>query len=73
MGLSFAIYGAGAAESGRHIYRATRLTAEELVPLFEAREEDAASVGNQHRERLTTFREVLDYYEKGLRFSTDED
>lgn len=64
--------GQGPQNQGRHIYRATRLTAEELAPVFDAREEDAASVGNRHRQRLTTFREILDYYERGLRFSTDD-
>ena len=36
--------------------------------LFEARTEQFVGVGNAEREQLMSFREVLKYYEEGLRF-----
>lgn len=60
--------GQGAQNQGRHIYRATRYTGAELEALFEARTEQFVGVGNAEREQLMSFREVLKYYEEGLRF-----
>ena len=64
--------GQGPQNQGRHVYRATRLTEDELAPLFDAREGDQAGIGDQDRNRLTSFRDVLKYYEDGFRFSTDD-
>ena len=63
--------GQGPQNQGRHVYRATRLTADELKPLFDVRESDFVGVGDENRNRLMDFRDVLNYYEDGFRFSTE--
>ena len=64
--------GQGPQNQGRHIYRATRLTADQLAPIFDAREADAVGIGDRNRNRLTNFRDVLAFYDGGLKFSTDD-
>jgi len=58
--------GQGPGNQGRHVYRATRYTADEVAPLFRARTEDIVAVADTDRRRLTSFQETLRYYQKGL-------
>jgi len=59
--------GQGPENEGRHIYRATRYTEAEVEPLFVSRTEKIIAVADSERKRLTSFREVLKFYQAGFR------
>lgn len=58
--------GQGPENQGRHIYRATRYTEAEVEPLLASRREEIIAVADSGRRRLTTFREVLRFYQEGF-------
>jgi len=58
--------GQGPENQGRHIYRATRYTEAEVEPLFVSRTEEINYVADAKRKPLTSFREVLEFYQAGF-------
>jgi hypothetical protein len=58
--------GQGEAHQGRHVYRATRYTEEQLKPIFESRTEKITAVADGSRKPLNTFMEAMRFYQKGL-------
>jgi len=58
--------GQGPENQGRHIYRATRYTEAEVEPLFASRAEEIIAVADSERKRLTSFRQVLKFYQDGF-------
>jgi len=58
--------GQGPENQGRHIYRATRYTEAEVEPLFVSRTEEITCVADSERKPLTSFREVLEFYQAGF-------
>jgi len=58
--------GQGPSTQGRHIYRATRYSEEDVLPVLETRNDRIASCGDDSGKPLTTFKEVLAYYQRAL-------
>jgi len=58
--------GQGPENQGRHIYRATRYTEEEVCPLLQSRTERIVGVADAKGEALTTFTDALKYYQRSL-------
>jgi hypothetical protein len=58
--------GQGEGNQGRHIYRATRYSEEEVKPLFSSRRERITAVADGSGRRLETFGEALRFYQSGL-------
>jgi hypothetical protein len=59
--------GQGPGTQGRHVYRATRYTDEQVEPVFEARRDEAVvSVAYANHTRVRTFPEALRFYRDGL-------
>jgi len=59
--------GQGPGTQGRHVYRATRYTHEQVEPVFEARRDEAVvSVAYANHTRVRTFPEALRFYRDGL-------
>jgi len=58
--------GQGRANQGRHIYRATRYTEEQLEPLFSSRTESITAVADGSRKPLRTFMEAMRFYQREL-------
>lgn len=55
----------GPEHEGRHIYRATRYTAEQVRPVFEARQDKVRCVANEKNKTLSTYLDILKYYSQG--------
>ena len=58
--------GQGESHQGRHIYRATRYTEEQVMPLFESRGERVTAVADGSRRPLKTFLDVMRFYQREL-------
>jgi hypothetical protein len=59
--------GQGYGAQGRHVYRATRYSEEEVAALFAAREEEVVvDVATANQTPLRTFPEALRFYREGL-------
>lgn len=53
----------GPGGQGRHIYRATRYTPEQVQPLFAEKEERPVGIFTWDGQRVTSFQEMLSYYQ----------
>jgi hypothetical protein len=58
--------GQGEAHQGRHVYRATRYTEEQIMPVFESRKEKITAVADGSRKPIGTFIDAMRFYQKGL-------
>ena len=59
--------GQGPHNQGRHVYRATRYTDEQVEPLFEARQDEPiVGVSSPNQTPIRTWREALRFYREGL-------
>ncbi len=60
--------GQGPDNQGRHIYRATRYSNDQVLPLFESRTDRITAVSDENRQPLTGFREALRFYQDSLEY-----
>ncbi len=59
--------GQGQSNQGRHIYRATRYTDDQVEPVFAARrDEQVVAVADERRQPVRTFTEALRFYREGF-------
>ncbi len=58
--------GQGPANQGRHVYRATRYTEQQVSPVLDSRTERITGVADMSRRPLSTFREALRYYQNAM-------